>query len=393
MNPQTYTQMLALQQQNGSPMTSAPPQAQQAPAPAVPKYNSGNPLKEGATSAIDAIRKSIGGKGGILNSLAGFAQNLGIANLRSSRTMAGQSMGHSLRTTDEQEAIQAAKDAEMMKFLQANEKIKQHQANQIAMQNHRNAQMDHRNAQLQEQRRHHNMMENRPRGGGRSGAESSGDFGPIPEGAVRYSDMTKADQSAMTKSLLQRMSRPNEDRKVLKKLDRVNEIVHKHPHLATSIAIALVPHNYEGGMWDTLRIKANDAIGGKKDRALLEEVEKIRGDLVLNKVHGLAGQRANMFLEKQMSKSNPHAGLTKEAAKAIRDNFKKFEHDENLLESKRARKAYSGRYGIPERELEEYEEPVISGMSGAQGTSGSPVSGLSDEEIENRLRAKGFDVK
>lgn len=397
MNPQTYAQMLQLQQQKGAPLTSQgqAPMQQQAPAEA-PRYDLNNPLSEGSMAAVNAARESMKGKSGkkpsifhnVLNGILGTVKNAGLAKLRGSNIGAERQLGHFYKTQEEEEAQKAQENEKILQFLQTNEIMKQKQANEIAMQNHKAA-------QLSEQRRHHDMQ-SRHQGAHsdyyRAMAEKArtGGYGEqegLPEGAVPYSQMTSQEKSKMTTSLLDRINRPKEDLKVLKKLDRINEISHQNPHLATSLAMILTPQHYEGSAFDTLRIKLNDALGGKqgkKDRALLEEAEKIYGDLVIKKVHGLAGQRANMFLEKQMKKSNPHSGLTPDAAQAIRDSMK-LEYDENLPEARIARKAYSGRYGIPERE-HEYKEP----KEAVQQKAFQDVSSLSNEEKDALSRKMGL---
>lgn len=386
--------MLELQQQKGAPLTSQgqAPIQQQAPAGAS-RYDSSNPLSEGSMAAVNAARKSMSGtankKRGFIEDMFRMMQMAGVSGLRGSRTPSAQAFGNMLKTPDEedehlrvQEAARTAENFKMMQFLQANENMRQKHS--------------HSQAILNEQRRHHDMQSKHQgahsdyyRAMAEKARAGMGDFvgGDLPEGAVPYSKMTPKERSDTSKNLLDRINRPKEDLKVLKKLDRINEISHQNPHLATSLAMILTPQHYEGGAFDTLRIKLNDALGGKqgkKDRALLEEAEKIYGDLVIKKVHGLAGQRANMFLEKQMKKSNPHSGLTPDAAQAIRDSMK-LEYDENLPEARIARKAYSGRYGIPERE-HEYKEP----KEAVQQKAFQDVSSLSNEEKDALSRKMGL---
>lgn len=376
MNPQTYTQMLALQQQKGAPITSQGQAPMQQAAPRVPRYDANNPLSEGSMAAVNAARNSLSGatprKKGLLHDLIGMARSANITGLRESNVAAARGLGNFFKTPEEeeerlraQEAARTAENLKLMEFLQANEHMKQQHA--------------HKQAMLEEQKRHHNMMASTQGAHAdyyralteKTRREGIGDLGSkdLPPGAIPYAGRTAADKSGFTKEMRERANKPNREIKVLRTLDKMSEIVDKYPDLSTSVSAAMFPGKYQGGVIDTAALKYMP----HEKRVALEKLNKLSNDLVLKQVHGLGGQRASIFLEKIMQASNPHSGLTPEAIRAIRDNFKE-DYDESLLDSKAARKGLQGNYYVPmmEPEYSDLTEPEIST---------GDVTKLSDEEL------------
>lgn len=368
MNPQTYAQMLELQQQKGAPLTSQgqAPMQQQAPAGAQ-RYDSSNPLSEGSMAAVNAARQSMSGaapkKKGFIDSMLRMVEMGAIAKLRGSRELAAQNLGNMIKTPDEadeamraQEAARAAENFKMMQFLQSNEHMRQ--------------QHSHKQSMLNEQRRHHDMQ-SRHQGAHsdyyramseKARREGMADFGSkdLPPGAIPYAGRTSADKSGFTKEMRERANKPNRDIKVLRTLDKMSDIVDKYPDLSTSVSAAMFPGKYEGGVLNTAALSSMP----HEKRVALEKLNKLSNDLVLKQVHGLGGQRASIFLEKIMQASNPHSGLTPEAIRAIRDNFKE-DYDESLTDSKVVRKALQGNYYVPmmEPDYSENKENDLSNLS------------------------------
>ncbi len=391
MSLQTFMQLLGLQSQVGAPpshqgMPSAPQGApQQQMPPVVPVYNSSNPLSQGSMAAINASTQSMGGrKTGIVPGLLDLAENLSISHLRSSDRAQAQALGNHFRTPQERDAAQESKNMQMMKFMQANEKMKEEQA--------------YKNAMLEEKRRsndihgktqgahadYYRAMAGKTRGESQVN-EKNERLQSIAPGAISYSGRTAAERSAFTKELRERANKPASEIKVLNSLDKINKIVSDYPDLSTSAAAAMFPGKYEGGVIDTAKLNAMP----REKRIALEKLTKLSNDLVLKQIHGLGGQRASIFLEKIMQSSNPHYGLTPEAISAIRDNFKE-DYDKNLADSKMARKALHGNYYVPMMEPE-YVEAWNEDASQNSASSGAPdLSKMSNEEKIELSRKLGI---
>lgn len=378
MNPQTYAQMLQLQQQKGAPLTSQgqAPMQQQAPAEA-PRYDLNNPLSEGSMAAVNAARESMKGKSGkkpsifhnVLNGILGTVKNAGLAKLRGSNIGAERQLGHFYKTQEEEEAQKAQENEKILQFLQTNEIMKQKQANEIAMQNHKAA-------QLSEQRRHHDMQ-SRHQGAHsdyyRAMAEKAraGGYGEqevLPEWGYSFKGMSPSERNLARKDMLERVHKPNEMKKARETLKEMQVIAGKFPHLSKSFAAVLSPED-SGGIANTVKRWAMN----QEDTDAIAKFKKLRSDLVIHNTKALGATRANMFLEKTIKEASPDYGMTPEVVDYMGKHFDKVYYEPAMEDSKNVRRAIKGGFGAL--------KPLIEEDAEAKGVSKSPMSSLSKEEL------------
>jgi hypothetical protein len=373
MNPQTYAQMLALQQQQGQPLTSQG-QGPQSNAPIVPRYDSQNPLSEGSMQAVNAARQSMGGrKKGMLSGLLDVANQFSINSLRGSDTAAGRALGHSFRTPDEKAEEESQKNYKMMQFLAA-----QNQANQE--QDYRQQKMMQENAYrqqgLSERMRHNRALESQygerlRMSGDRNSKEEKGLMdmeilqSEIPD-AVPFSAMTAQERSLASKNLKSRINAPKHSGHSLEILDEIVKITQDHPSLAGSFTTLLAKQPVSERFFMD-----------NKERTALNKFRTLTRQLALSNVEkGVGNARMGVFLEKLISEAKPDPNMTPDAIKYLRDQAREL-HKETIIDSKIAKKANSGikgigRYDVPEY-YEEYKEPSQNPVSN--------MSKMSDEEL------------
>lgn len=151
MNIQDMWLQAQLQKQGGIPSNQINPALQAAAQRQAMPQLDGNPLNEGAVSAMHATREALshrpkqhGMVGNLLDSAGKTLQNFAIARLRGSSRAPTAHFGHMMRTPDELEQENMASNMNVLKFLSAKAQAEQENA--------------HRNAVLAEQRRYHDVM-------------------------------------------------------------------------------------------------------------------------------------------------------------------------------------------------------------------------------------------
>lgn len=203
--------------------------------------------------------------------------------------------------------------------------------------------------------------------------------------AKTFASMPKNSVNDAMKELRTRANKPVAERVVLRTLDEMNTLVSDHPDLSTSFSAMIMPDKHASLASSALRKK----FVNKKDRVALERLEKLAASLVGKEVKGLGQTRGNLFLEKMMAASNPHAGLTPEAVKYIRDDFKR-EHEHSTKDAELARAGIAQGFYAPM--LMEEEEPAANTTSVIINGVKRPLTGNITPERLQELQAKGYEV-
>jgi hypothetical protein len=293
-----------LWQANGQEPHQTPGPAPQSPVPpaARPPFD---PLSEGAHIAMQQARKNIGiQRPHPMRPVVELLGNMGTAQLRGSKTLAGQALG---KQGFNPYAVQDLENEQNMALMQELQKAEQaRRIHEIQKQT------------LEETKRHHLQTELK---GNRLNKEQLIDsdinsLQQIVPGAIPLSALTIGERTSVAKEMRERANLPYKMAPVMDTLEKMVKISEQYPELGMSYSAALFPDQYKSGLFgwtDPLR----KASMNRKKLAAIEKFEKLSSELVLHKVHALGSQRANMFLERLMKAAAGHYGLTPEAMRAI----------------------------------------------------------------------------